>query len=302
MFSCLLVKFTGNLNNYGMKYLLLLLSLISISTYGQNTVSVNELIFQSPSTGSQSFTINTTGSWDLSYTGDWANITGPFSGTGDATIPVDLLYDNQSKTDWKAEDIIVQIVIGTPGFYTTIMKTVTIKQEPVPAIMSLTETNLSLGFTGQLYSIDLTSDADWSANSDNNWLTFQPSYTTQLTGNSGTTTIDLAISNNTTASQRIGTVTFTAGITSVTFVVTQEDELTTDILETVNENDFVAYPNPSTGIVNIHSKAATGIIIFDSKGTLIQARESNTSHVFELPKGLYFLRTEGNLTQKLIIE
>lgn len=151
-------------------------------------------------------------------------------------------------------------------------------------------------------SINIVTDAIWSASSNQSWLIVNP------TSGTGNATITLTAEANNTASERTAIVTVSAsGLPSQTITVKQAGETTG--IEDLTSNPISVYPNPTTHIfaVNGFDGIAT-VEIFNITGELKMkyTTEANRSiSVGNLTKGLYVLKistTSGIVSKKLVIE
>lgn len=65
------------------------------------------------------------------------------------------------------------------------------------------------------------------------------------------------------------------------------------------------YPNPSSGQIYIECLSPSRVQIFNLIGVLVASFETAESHAITLPKGIYFVKVNGNktsLTKKIIVE
>lgn len=73
----------------------------------------------------------------------------------------------------------------------------------------------------------------------------------------------------------------------------------------LNNTNFNIYPNPSSGQVFIDCLSPSSVQIFNLIGVMVASFETPESHAITLPKGIYFVKVNGNktsLTKKIIVE
>ncbi len=153
--------------------------------------------------GSTSFTITSNITWMISDDADWLTAS-PEYGLENDTLTA--TYEENTTTSQRIGTITV-----TGGGIT---RTITVTQSATP-LLTVTPSNQSVTNTSGSTAFTITSNTDWTVIDDASWLTVSPS-----SGNNNGT-ITATYTENTTTSQRVGTITVTGGGITETVTVTQ---------------------------------------------------------------------------------
>jgi len=155
-------------------------------------------------------------------------------------------------------------------------------------------------------SVTIKSNVDWTAASDQAWLTID-----HASGN-GDQTLTFTAQENTSAGQRAAIVTVSANNVPQTITVTQEAKNTTGFDQVSINSEFKVYPNPTTGKVLLVFDKVPVIGIFvtinDITGKsclkqLIREKEAWIDLSGNVP-GIYFIKTDlkNFKAQKVILK
>src|SRR5690606_32505785 len=147
------------------------------------------------------------------------------------------------------------------------------------------------------FSFDLINNVNWTATSDQNWLTLSYARLAQkispsnTISDSGDAKITITAQTNTTGASRTANVLVSgdSGVTPKTIAVTQAAVLASGETKT-----FVTtlYPNPTSDILNIETKQKISKIeIFDMSGRLLKTANGKDKKVSvsQLNKGIYII-------------
>jgi hypothetical protein len=246
-----------------------------VTAFPTLTVSPSNQNVGTPS-GNTQFFVTSNINWSVTSGSDWCMVTP--SGTGNDTIFV-TFSENTLVTPRVA-----QITVTGEGGLT---QTVTVSQEGVPIILTVTPPNRNVTSSDGFTNFTVTSNTTWSVSGDASWITVTPSGT-------GSDTIHVTFTENLAITDRVATVTVAAtGIASVAVTVTQSGASV--ILNVTPPNQSVTYSAGNTSftvtsntnwtvssdvnwcIVPI-SGSGNGTIVADySENTAAQARVANIS-------------------------
>ncbi len=154
--------------------------------------------------GNTSFTITSNTNWTVSDDADWLTVS-PLSGTDNGTLTA--TYTENTTTSQRVGTITV-----TGGGIT---RTVTVTQSAVPFTLTVSPSDQSVTNGSGNTSFTITSNTNWTVSDDADWLTVSP-----LSGTDNGT-LTATYTENTTTSQRVGTITVTGGGITRTVTVTQ---------------------------------------------------------------------------------
>ena len=162
------------------------------------------------------------------------------------------------------------------------------------------------------FSFNLINNVNWTATSDQNWLTLSYTKLSQKGGfaniisDNGDAKIVLNAETNTSGATRTANVLISGdqGVSSKTIIVTQ-----TSVLGTNEAKTFVTtlYPNPTSEILNIKSEQKISRIeVYDISGKLLKSvdgKDKNVS-VSSLNKGMYLIKlyTENGVVNSKFIK
>ena len=148
------------------------------------------------------------------------------------------------------------------------------------------------------FEFDLINNVDWTATSDQNWLSLssvkltQGKNTLNTISGTGDAKILLAAETNNSGITRSSSILISgsAGVDSKTLVVTQ-----TGVLANQEAKTFVTviYPNPTSDVLNIQTdEKISKIEIYDTSGKLLKTKSGNEKSIKvpELTKGLYLIK------------
>jgi hypothetical protein len=156
------------------------------------------------SPGNTQFFVTSNINWTVISGSDWCTVTP--SGSGNDTIFA-TFTENTSATPRVA----LISVTGEGG----LTKTVTVSQEGIPVILTVTPPNRNVTSTNGVTNFSVTSNTSWTVVSDTSWITVTPSGT-------GNDSIHVTFTENPAITERVAHITVSAaGIASVTVTVTQ---------------------------------------------------------------------------------
>lgn len=179
--------------------------------------------------------------------------------------------------------------------------------EIVSAVLTNYETPLLNG-----YYFDLINNVNWTATSDQNWLTLSHERLAEKTSPSNTISdhgdarITINAETNSTGSNRTASILLSGdgGVDSKTIAVTQSG-----LLATRENKTFVTtlYPNPTSDVLNIETKQTISKIeIFDLSGKLVKSENGKDKKfsVSNLTKGMYLIKlyTENGVVNSKFIK
>ena len=154
--------------------------------------------------GSTTFTITSNTSWNVSDDATWLTVS-PASGSGDTNLTA--TYQENTTTSQRVGTITV-----TGGGIT---RTVTVTQSAAPFTLTISPSNRSVTNASGSTTFTITSNTSWSVSDNATWLTVSP------VSGSGNGTLTATYQENTTTSQRVGTITVIGGGITGTVTVTQ---------------------------------------------------------------------------------
>ena len=142
---------------------------------------------------------------------------------------------------------------------------------------------------------DLITNVDWTATSNQSWLTLSSEKYTLKASNSasisgsGDHKIMLSAAQNITGNPRSAIITITGnGVTSKEIEVTQSGLLG---ISQIKERNLLLYPNPTSDYINF-SEEVKETSIFDSLGRLVKtAKATSKINISDLPSGIYVVMT-----------
>jgi hypothetical protein len=135
--------------------------------------------------------------WAATANAEWIALS-PASGTGNGTITVNVEANSTPET----REATITIKAGA------LTETVTIKQPGIVPVIEISENSISAGAPANSYPLAVTSNIEWTADPDAEWITLDP------TSGTGDGTITINVEANTSQSPRTGRVTVTAGTLS----------------------------------------------------------------------------------------
>ena len=170
-------------------------------------------------------------------------------------------------------------------------------QAPRP-VLSLSSNALAIGYQeGSQVIFHINSNTGWTLESDQSWLTANPS--------SGIRNgeITLTAEANPDAATREAVVTISAdGVIAQTVTITQEAALPSGNKEVLSEKIEV-YPNPVQDVLHVSGAAGNELIIYDISGQVVFSKrlfnDRETVDLSALPSGSYVINI-GNITGKIV--
>ncbi|HSL88649.1 MAG TPA: BACON domain-containing protein, partial [Ignavibacteriaceae bacterium] len=154
--------------------------------------------------GSTTFDVTSNVTWMVSDDAEWLTVTPEF-GINNMTLTA--TYEANTTTSQRVGTITV-----TGGGIT---RTVTVTQAAVPFTLTVTPSNRDVPYTAGNTTFTVTSNTNWTVSDDAEWLTISP------VSGTGDGTLTATYTENTTTSQRVGTITVTGGGITRTVTVTQ---------------------------------------------------------------------------------
>jgi hypothetical protein len=172
-----------------------------------------------------------------------------------------------------------------------------VSQAPRP-VLSLSSNALAIGYQeGSQVAFHINSNTRWTLESDQSWLTANPS--------SGIRNgeITLTAEANPDAATREAVVTISAdGVIAQTVTITQKAALPSGAIETLSEKIEV-YPNPVQDVLHVSGAAGSELIIYDISGQVVFSKrlfnDRETVDLSALPSGSYVINI-GNKTGKIV--
>ena len=154
--------------------------------------------------GARTFAITSNTSWNVSDDATWLTVS-PASGSGDTNLTA--TYQENISTSQRVGTITI-----TGGGIT---RTVTVTQAAAPFILTVSPSNQSVTNISGSTTFAITSNTSWNVSDDATWLTVSPA------SGSDNSTLTATYQENTTTSQRVGTITVIGGGITRTVTVTQ---------------------------------------------------------------------------------
>jgi len=164
-------------------------------------------------------------SWKLNESLDWLGIY-PNSGVGDTTLAV---YYTENTIAGQRSGVITTSVVGIPNVLW--LDTIMVTQNGPPATLAVDTTEMDVPATSGSISFDVTSNTQWTASTDDDWLNPLPEI-----GN-GSGTLSVHYSKNPLAAPRNGTVTLSAdSVESIEITINQDAADTALVVSPANRN------------------------------------------------------------------
>lgn len=226
------------------------LATLSVDPQNQNVPSA---------AGSTTFNVTTQGSWTASSNESWCTVTA--SGSGNGVITAN--YTENTATSSR----VAEITVSASGLPSVI---VTVTQNAAGAILSVSPPNQNVTAPAGTTTFSVTSNAAWTASSDQSWCTVTSS-------GSGNSTITASYSENTAADPRVAQITVTvSGLPAVVVTVTQEG--TAPYLGVTPPNQAVTY---QAGTTNFSvSSNVSWTAVSDAAWCVVTASGSGVGTIF----------------------
>jgi subtilisin family serine protease len=156
--------------------------------------------------------------------------------------------------------------------------------------VSATAVNIA-GTAGSKATFDITTGGNWTADSDQEWLTVDP------TSGTGDATVTLTADANTTPEERIAHVTLSMLDRVVKTITVTQAGSTTDNISTNDAGSLYFFPNPAKNGFTINAGAqSTKLAIHDLNGRLLltqQVKGETYVNISSLAPGMYLLEVNG---------
>jgi hypothetical protein len=208
------------------------------------------------SQGSTTFTVTSNTEWTVSDDAPWLTAS-PNNGSGDGTLTV--IYEENTSTNQRAGTI---TIIGGG-----ITKNVTVTQDGTPYMLIVSPSDRPVTYTAGSTTFSILSNSGWSIDNNTDWLVINP------TSGNNNGTVTATFTENTIASQRVGTITI-SGI-GITKTVTVTQSAAPANVEVSPTNRSVSYLAGST-IFNVTSN--TNWNISDDADWLIVSPTSGSNN------------------------
>jgi hypothetical protein len=254
------------------------------------SVSLGNLNVAAAQGSTANFTVTSNTKWTVLSGQEWLTV-GTASGSGKATLTV------TAAANTAAVSRNATVTVSATGLTS---KTITVTQAAAPATLAVNTNALNMGYaTGSTVTFNITSNADWTINTGQSWLTANPATGT------GNKTITLTAQANTLPNNRVATVTVSAaGTIPQTIQVTQS--INTTILA-ADAEQLLVYPNPFTYGINVRGiKTRAVLYVTDITGRVLLKKEMTGDSFLgtaSLPAGMYILKVvngNGATEQRLI--
>ena len=252
---------------------------ISVTQTGVNSALTVSPVNQDVSSGagSTTFTISSNISWTASDDADWLSIS-PTSGSNNGTLTVNFT-ENTSGSERTGTITISGSDVGS--------QSVTVTQAGSPTL-SVSPSSRNVGSGTNSTTFTVTSNINWSASDDADWLTVSPASGI----NDGSITANFT--ENTTSSTRSGTITVSGSGLMVSVIVSQ---IATGIES--NEIAAICYPNPVKDYLSIKWDSFANATIFDISGRKLLSSEECLMDLRILEPGVYLVVLTGNNNERI---
>ena len=184
-----------------------------------NTLLVSSNSFDmSASAGNNSFTITSNQSWTVASNQTWCTVS-PVSGSNNGAVSFTVAENTETSSR-------IAIITVTAG---TLSQQVTVTQQAAAPFLNVSSEKYTLAATAGNGTVNITSNQNWTVESNQSWCTVTPS------SGSNNGTINFTITANETTSERTALITITTG--SLTKQVTIEQQAADKTL-LVSSNTF----------------------------------------------------------------
>lgn len=194
-----------------------------------------------PEGGSYTVAFTAGVAWETSTSADWIHISPASGESGDITITITV--DPNPTTEPRSAGV----QVTAPEYKVT--ETVAVSQEgkpaPPAATLSLSAESSTRPYSAGSAIITVNSNRDWTAESNADWLTVDPS-----SGEAGQTQVTMTALENTTDQPRSAAITFKAEDLVKTYTLTQEAQPSASIELSSGTQLFAAQGGEYTMIVN----------------------------------------------------
>ena len=170
------------------------------------TLNVSAITIEAPyQAANYRFNITSDAAWSIASSQDWCTVQ-PASGNGDREITVSVT-ENATGTPRTAT---LTVTAGNRS------RQVKVEQDKENTTLGVSVSTINAPYTAGNHSFHITSNTEWTIESNQNWCTVQPG-----SGN-GDSEITISVTENTTATTRTATLTITAGNESRQVTVEQD--------------------------------------------------------------------------------
>lgn len=187
----------------------------------------------SPESRSYDFTIYTNGAWSISSDQSWCSLSSS-SGKGESTLSF-TVSENVSSLERTAK---LTIVAGT------LTQEINIIQQSKTAILTVSSNVFSIDAVKNSYTFTISSNLNWTVSSDQSWCVVS----TSTGSNNGT--VSFNVTQNTSALERVATISVISGNVRQQIKITQAGQNET---LTVSRNSFTFGPEEGSGKFSITS-------------------------------------------------
>jgi hypothetical protein len=201
------------------------------------TTSTNSLTIATEENSKVSFSVNTLKNWTVTSDQSWLSLN-TTTGTGNSTLIV------TAAANPRAEKRSAILTVTDSGSNPQL---VTVTQDGATPVLTTSQSSTTIGaLSGSTNSLNISSNLNWTAGSNQSWLTLSSS-----TG-SGNATLNLTAASNPTIGTRTAIITLTGtGITAQTVTVIQDAGAA--ILTTSVNNLTIAAALNSTKTISVYS-------------------------------------------------
>ncbi len=241
-------------------------------------VTESEILF-SVSAGSTALYVSSNLNWTVTRDSSWISVD-PSSGSGDGIIMV-AVQENSTGLPRKGS-ITIESTNATVG--DNIIKTIIISQSDTePPVLNVSKSNLSFTPGSGNDSVSITSNIDWSVNSDASWIRVEPAV------GSGDGTLAIFVDENESRSSRSDTITITdGGMMTRIIEIMQEGSVGTEeklvIVDAIASTEQTSEGNIAT---NVFDGILTNRWSGDGDGAYITLDLQRVSKVSFIKVGLY---------------
>lgn len=229
-------------------------------------------------------------SWTVSCSESWfaPSIT---SGTGNCSIKI--VADENPLSEVHT----AYITISADGLDDI---TVSVTQEAADPEFTVSRNSLTAAATGEIITINITANSQWTLAADDDWLTVSP-----LSG-SGDTVITITVAENNSISGRTGEITVSMDDADDQVITITQQSVGTGI-QSATQASISLYPNPAAEYISVHSSSAIEkILFFDTTGRLYKSAVNNNKiDLNNFTPGIYYIQIyteDKTVCKKIVIE
>lgn len=255
------------------------------------SVSPSSITLDAPAGSSRAVNVTSNVAWTASADRSWLNID-KASGTGNGSITV-MAQENTSVTSRTG----ILTVVG--GGITT---TVSVTQSGVGPTLVLSTSTVNVPSAPKTTgTIEVRSNVQWTAASDQTWCSPDP-----RTG-TGVTTVRLLVDTNTTGAERTAHVTFLAQNVPVQTLTVIQSPAISSVEDDAAQSEFILYPNPVTDRLQVRMSQPDAVAYYISVTaangrTVLMLPQPDLGEgidVSRLAAGTYFVRLTDKRTKSV---